>query len=88
MKIYVTDQPMPASADVLAAGEGCEIHHVREGDVWPRRLQELGIDTLGLHELPDPEPAPVPEPLEPLDEMLAAGTITEREAEIIRALRG
>lgn len=60
-KILVTDAPMPIDDVTLAAAHGAgagQIVHVDGG--FPDWLTALGIDTPGVHDIPDP-----PNPLVP-----------------------
>ena len=88
MKILVTDRADFTPKEITKLGVD-QVAHIKDGDPWPRWLAELGIKTFGQHDVADPEPATAPPPpIDPLAEMVAVGTITDREAEIIRALRG
>lgn len=51
---YVTDQPWPASAEVVSAAAGAVILH----GIPPALIDVIAPGTLGVVDVPDPTPTP------------------------------
>ena len=93
MKILVTDRTDFTPKEITKLGVG-QVAHIKDGAPWPRWLAELGLDTYGLHELPDPVPPAVeitPE-IEPtpyadlLAALVAQKVITQTKAKAISTI--
>jgi hypothetical protein len=84
-RIWITDRRYPADAltvaDAATAGATEIVHGI------PPSLAALGIDTLGLHEIPDPEPAPDPR-AELLDRIEQATMLDEIREIVADAIGG
>lgn len=57
-RLWITDRPYPADAATIAEAAAAGAEEIVHG--FPPSLAALGITTFGLHEIPDPEPAPDP----------------------------
>jgi hypothetical protein len=55
-RVWITDRPYPADAATIAAATAAGATEIVHG--VPASLAALGVDTLGLHEIPEPEPQP------------------------------
>jgi hypothetical protein len=78
-RLWITDRPYPADAATIAAAAAAGATEIVHG--VPPTLAALGIDTLGLHQLPDPEPAP--DPRAALLDRISQATMLDEIREIV-----
>jgi len=78
MNVWITDEPFPASPEVEVEAAAAGADQILHG-IPPRWVDVIPPGTLGVFELPDPEPyTPEPSPVE----VVRAEMLTAYEAEM------